>query len=328
MCKVSVLMPAYNAELYIYKSIKSVLKQSYKNFELIIVDDGSTDRTIDIIKSFSDLRIKLYENQENKGLPYTRNKLISLATGEYIALLDSDDICCKKRLEVQVKYLKNNTHIDVVGSNFVRFGKKYFKFGSVETDFKKLKVRLIFMNGILNSSAMMRASFIKENNICYRNDFKVVQDYAFWVDCTRYGNVTNMNKVLVKYRTGHENITKKSKTDKADTRKNLLEKIHQTAFQINNINLPSEYINNFNFIMYDDNTVISEDELNTFKKTLNIIKYELKSDSINEVIQYVWGKAIAKSSLKKKRKIITFISQRFNRVCLMDLKILIMLVLK
>ena len=113
MKKVSILMPMYNSEKYIKESINSILNQEYKNFELIIVDDGSIDSSIEIVKEYNDSRIKLYENIENKGLPYTRNKLLSLATGEYIALFDSDDIALKNRIKAQVEFLEKNKNIDI-----------------------------------------------------------------------------------------------------------------------------------------------------------------------------------------------------------------------
>ncbi|MBK8352976.1 MAG: glycosyltransferase family 2 protein [Saprospirales bacterium] len=96
---VSVLMPAYNSAKYIAQSIESILNQTFKNFELIIINDGSSDNTYDIIASYSDKRIKYFQNEGNKGLIYTRNKLIELSNFEYIAFLDSDDLAENTRLE-------------------------------------------------------------------------------------------------------------------------------------------------------------------------------------------------------------------------------------
>ena len=223
MKKVSILMPMYNSEKYIKESINSILNQEYKNFELIIVDDGSIDSSIEIVKEYNDSRIKLYENIENKGLPYTRNKLLSLATGEYIALLDSDDIALKNRIKAQVEFLEKNKNIDIVGSSAIIFGKyKIEKASKVITGIDDIKCNLMFGNCMLNSTIMMRKEFIEKNNLLYRKECIVCQDYSFFVDAALVGNIENMNISTIKYRTGHENITKKSKTKNIKLRKNIL----------------------------------------------------------------------------------------------------------
>src|SRR5580693_6014535 len=105
---VSVAMPVYNAEKYIMQAIDSVLGQSYPHFELVIVNDGSTDRSKEIIHSYSDKRIRFYDNEVNLGITKTRNKCIQYATGKYIAVLDNDDIALPFRLEKQVEFLESD----------------------------------------------------------------------------------------------------------------------------------------------------------------------------------------------------------------------------
>ena len=105
---VSVIMPAFNPQRYIRAAIRSVLSQTYVNFELIIVDDFSQDNTKEIVRSFSDLRIKLIENTKNLGISKSLNKAIKLLKGDYIARMDADDICFPKRLEKQVSYLEKH----------------------------------------------------------------------------------------------------------------------------------------------------------------------------------------------------------------------------
>jgi len=95
---VSVFIPTYNREKYVFESVCSILNQSFKDFELIVVDDGSTDHTRDILASIKDERLKVYFNDKNMGIPYTRNRGIELASGEYFALLDSDDVATVDRL--------------------------------------------------------------------------------------------------------------------------------------------------------------------------------------------------------------------------------------
>jgi len=116
MEKISILMPAYNAALYIEESIKAILAQSYQHFELLICDDCSTDNTLDILNSFNDKRINVLRNTENKGYLLTCNALAKLAEGEYITFQDADDLASVDRLSVLVTTLKSN-QLDLVGSN-------------------------------------------------------------------------------------------------------------------------------------------------------------------------------------------------------------------
>lgn len=232
MKKVSILMPMYNSEKYVQESIDSILNQSYENFELIIVDDGSIDSSLEIVEKYNDSRIKLYKNIVNKGLPYTRNKLLSLATGEYIALLDSDDIALPNRLQVQVDFLEKNQSVDIVGSSAIIFGKyKIEKASKIITGIEDIKCNLMFGNCMINSTVMMRRSFVENNKLSYREECVVCQDYSFFVDAALVGNIENMNISTIKYRTGHENITKKSKTKKINLRKSILQEIGLRAFE-------------------------------------------------------------------------------------------------
>ena len=105
---VSILMPVYNSEKYLREAIKSILNQTFTNFELIIINDGSTDNSLKIIKSFKDNRIKIIKNKGNLGLIKTLNKGIDLAQGKYIARMDADDIAMPKRLEKQIAFFNEN----------------------------------------------------------------------------------------------------------------------------------------------------------------------------------------------------------------------------
>ncbi len=115
---ISVIMPAYNVERYIVQAIESILNQTYSNFELLICDDGSTDKTIEIVKTFSDSRIKLFENNINRGNLQTTNFLFSQCKGDYIALQDADDYSVLNRLELQLDAFQNNSKLGIVGSYY------------------------------------------------------------------------------------------------------------------------------------------------------------------------------------------------------------------
>lgn len=108
--KVSVVCPSYNAEKYIGLTIQSILDQSEQDFEIIVVDDCSSDKTVEIVKSFNDKRIRLFVNNENKGAAYSRNFALRHAIGEYIAFLDADDLWTPEKLEHQLKFMEENKY--------------------------------------------------------------------------------------------------------------------------------------------------------------------------------------------------------------------------
>ncbi len=118
---ISVILPAYNASNHIAESIDSILRQTYKDFELIVVNDGSIDQTKEIVNSFQDNRIKLIDNESNMGIVFSLNKAIKISKGEFIARMDSDDIAINDRLEKQLEYLKRN-NLGICGCSIKTFG--------------------------------------------------------------------------------------------------------------------------------------------------------------------------------------------------------------
>jgi glycosyltransferase involved in cell wall biosynthesis len=114
--RITVLMPVYNGEKYLREAIDSIFNQTFTDFEFLIVDDGSTDNSVEIINSYQNSRINLVKNDKNEGLVYTLNRGLSLAKGEYIARMDCDDISLPERLKKQIDFLDSNSEIAVVGT--------------------------------------------------------------------------------------------------------------------------------------------------------------------------------------------------------------------
>ncbi len=159
---VSVVMSVYNGDLYLREAIESILNQTYTNFEFIIINDGSIDKSSEIIKEYSDPRIKLIEH-ENQGLARSLNKGIRMSNGEYIARMDSDDISFPTRLDKQVHFLLDNPDYVVVGSKAIiieKGGAEIFYHESY-TAWEDIKTRLI-KNPIFHSSAMFRKEIAKK----------------------------------------------------------------------------------------------------------------------------------------------------------------------
>ncbi len=208
---ISVSMPAYNAEIYIAESIESVLNQNYQNFELIICDDGSTDRTLEIIKSYErkDPRIKVFSMKENIGLASVRNFISSKAQGKYVALLDSDDLSTPDRFDEQVKVLESGV-CDVCASEYYTLdmsnGKKRARH-RYESD-ADLKALLTIYNPICNSTTMMSRELMVK--FPYQDNLKGgPEDYDLWVNLTIAGyRFKTIKKALVTYRLHAGQISK------------------------------------------------------------------------------------------------------------------------
>lgn len=209
MPKLSITVPAYNRENYIGPCLESLLNQSFTDFEIIVVNDGSTDKTVEIIESYKDSRIKLYHNEQNRGIVYTRNRGFELSKGEYIAILDSDDISVQGRLQKQVTFLDQNLKVGLVGGfaevideNGQSEGKVWFS----NFDQKKLNTRLFFENCIAQSSVMLRKSALP--NPAYRSEYPPSEDFDLWVQISRNWEVCNIPEVLIQYRVHSKNISK------------------------------------------------------------------------------------------------------------------------
>ena len=166
MPKVSVLMSVYNTEEnFLREAIKSILNQTYKDFEFLIINDGSTkNNTEQVILSFKDDRIRYIPNERNMGIIASCNKGFDLANGEYIARFDSDDIALPQRLEKEVEFLDKNPDYGLVGSYFETFPKKRIVKGF--TDYKKVREALLVnSNQFGQSTVMIRTSVLNSNNI-------------------------------------------------------------------------------------------------------------------------------------------------------------------
>lgn len=194
---VSVVMSVYNGEKYLREMLESILNQTYKNFEFIIIDDGSTDNTIEILKSFKDPRIKIF-HQENMGLTKSLNKAIKLSKGKYIARIDVDDIASPTRLEKQVNFLDSNPEIGIVGS-FVfcidEISKTTQKMVLPIYD-NKIRKELIKTNVFIHGSVMIRKKVFEEVGY-YNEAFKYVQDYELWGRIAKVYKLHNLPEVLL-----------------------------------------------------------------------------------------------------------------------------------
>lgn len=208
---VSVIMPAYNGEKYIGEAIESILAQTYSDWELIIVEDASTDNTLQVIKEYQDPRIRLFVNEKNSGIAVTTNRAISESKGKYLALLDDDDVAEKERLELQVNYLESHPEIDILGgrSTFMaENGDMMWSGGVPRYNPNYIKAVLLFRcMDFMNSTAMIRSDFVKKNKLFYRENCYGMQDLFFYMESSKVGKISSIEDFLLKHRLHDSNET-------------------------------------------------------------------------------------------------------------------------
>ena len=210
MPKISVVMPAYNAEKYIGEAIESILNQTFKDFEFIIINDGSVDHTKEIIREYNDPRIVLLENDKNRGIVLSLNKGLDAATGKYIARMDADDIALKNRFERQVEYLDEHKDIGVLGTGICTFGEKIKEQKRVfTTNAEQLKAELLFNSCIAHPTVMIRKSVLQKYNLKYNTEFAGAEDYCLWWNIAKVSKIATLPDILLDYRIHESQITKK-----------------------------------------------------------------------------------------------------------------------
>jgi glycosyltransferase involved in cell wall biosynthesis len=196
---VSVIMPVYNASLYLQDAVESILNQDYNNLELLIINDGSTDHSEQLILTYSDTRIRYYKNDSNLKLIATLNKGLSLARGKYIARMDADDISLPTRLSEQVAFFEANAEYGLVGTNaeIIRRESSYIEYPALD---EELRYAFIFYNPFVHSSIMIRKSILDNYNLKYDLSMLHVEDYDLWIKIAQHTKIKNLSKVLLKYR--------------------------------------------------------------------------------------------------------------------------------
>lgn len=224
---ISVVMSVYNGELYLDEAIQSILTQTYSKFEFIIIDDGSTDNSLEIIKKYKkeDSRIVLI-SRENRGLIYSLNEGISLAKGKYIARMDADDISTHNRFKEQCTFMEEHKEVGVCGS-FVElfYENNNTKYWTFPTKNDELKTRLLFSVPVAHPSVLIRKSIIDKYSLVYEEEYKNAEDYAFWLEFSNYTKFANINQVLLKYRYLEVSVSRQADKSKNDVRYNTIKSI-------------------------------------------------------------------------------------------------------
>lgn len=197
--KVSVIMSVYNAEKYLNEAIESILNQKFKDFELIIINDGSTDSSLEIVQSYNDERLVLLD-QKNAGNSIARNRAIQISKSNYIAILDADDISMPDRLEKQYYFIQNNPDYVVVGSNaeIIDMNGNYVFTSKMALSDEEIRMNFPQMPCFHSSVIFIKNAFYEAGK--YSEKMLVAQDNVLLIRMSKFGKIINLPESLIKYR--------------------------------------------------------------------------------------------------------------------------------
>ncbi|MDQ3047277.1 MAG: glycosyltransferase [Bacteroidota bacterium] len=196
---VSVVIPVYNASAYLKDSVDSIVQQSYKNLEILIINDGSTDTSSQILSGYSDERIRVITHSENQGIIISLNTGIKQAKGKYIARMDADDQSHPERIKKQVEFLENNPSVGVLGT-YIQNHQRFSVYSSKWFTSKEIKSRLLFDNILSHPTIMFRTDVIQKFQKLYSPEFIHAEDYAFWLASLDKTDFALIPEALLNYR--------------------------------------------------------------------------------------------------------------------------------
>lgn len=279
MNKISIIMSVYNGERYLFETIDSVLKQSFGDFEFIIIDDGSTDNTLSIIRSFKDKRIFFIQNEHN----YVESLNLGLkkASSKYIARMDSDDIMHVDRLKIQYAIMEEEPDITVCSSWITLFGDRHSPqvISSLSGIIEDPILKFISDNFIFNPTAFIRNSFLKKNNLQYKN-YPYAEDYKLWVETAKLNGVFFIeSQPLLYYRSSKDQVTVKYSEEMTNSSFKIKREIINTLIErsfLEKIRLQDIYNN---LMELESNGLVSHKEITNlfYKIFVQINNFNYKS---------------------------------------------------
>ena len=272
---VTIILPVYNGERYLREAIDSVLSQTFRDFELWVFNDGSTDGTVAIVDSYTDPRVKRVDNPHNMGLVATLNRAFAMVESPYIARMDDDDIWHEKKLELQIKLLESRTDVGVCGTSIHKFGDiDSINIFPEESD--ALKVGLLFYCMMSHPSVVYRRSMLVENKLAYRHDYFPAEDYKMWIDVLKCSKIYNIPKPLVEYRQHGGQICREKKQEQIELERKLREEQLRLIYPNPTNNELQFHLDRFVTLRPN-----SDEEVKLFKDWIKRL-YE-----INKTVQYI-----------------------------------------
>lgn len=262
--KITVAIPLFNKAPFIRETIYSVLEQSHSDFELIIIDDGSTDGSQEVVRQIEDKRIRFIQNERNLGTAAIANKLMEFAESKYVVRIDADDIMMPNRIQLQLDYMEKNPEIVVSSGSLQCFGEDQSIWTWPETH-DQLWSAILFRSPIVQGASIINSEHWKRNNFLYdENGPNTAEDWLMWYKVARKAKIGNSKEVLIKYRVGPQNISQNSTEQYYKGRKYLFN------YMFNDLNLPQENID-IHFLTRP--YFLKEPDKNEIRKFYNWLKY-------------------------------------------------------
>lgn len=285
----SVIIPTYNSSKFIDNTIQSILNQTYKNFELLILDDCSQDDTIQKIQNYKDKRIRILKNDINKGYIFSLNKLISISKGEFIVRNDHDDISIENRFEIQLEEFKKNKDLFICGGQIETIGLIQKKISYPLKRYDLISF-MFFNNPIHHPTVMIKSCMIDKKENFYNENFCPSEDYYKWTKIIPDNKIVNSRKKLLYYRSHSNNYSKIALAKQKE--KNIL--IRNEYFKQNLGIKPTDEINLLlNKLIYNENISLNQlIALETFFKLLRDKSTKKKyHKNLKSIISFFWLKA-------------------------------------
>jgi glycosyltransferase involved in cell wall biosynthesis len=238
---ISIVMAAFNEEQHIGECIDSVLNQTFRDFEFIVVNDGSTDRTEEIILSYNDQRIRHIRNTENLKLIKSLNIGLKAAKGKYITRMDADDICVPERLAQQFAFMESHPHIGISGSQLMVFGSTT---GAMHYPLTHDSIRLYLMKTSCfgNNVVMFRKNIMEQHQLFFPEGYLHAEDYKCWTNWIGHTQAANLDAYLVKYRAHQQSVSVQHRQVQRETRNRVRKEYLENLFGLSgNTNIASDF---------------------------------------------------------------------------------------
>ena len=285
--QVSIVMPVYNGAPFLKPAIESVLQQTFVSFELIIINDGSTDESEAIIHSFSDQRILYIHHAKNRGLVAALNSGISAAGGKYIARMDQDDLSLPNRISTQFEFMEKHDQVVLLGTQLQVIDDNKISHMYIKSD--ELKTSLLVGYSFAHPTVMMRASTISQYNLKYEEEYLHAEDYGFWSRISQYGEVQNLKQVGLLYRK-HPNQYTRVFTEQMKKATRRIRKDYTIRLGLTLTDVELSLLNNIAEKKYID---AASFDIKEAANLLNVLVHDLPNlglsrNSVEKVIYSLW----------------------------------------